>query len=103
MHVLPEDLAGLNSNAPLIVEKRAPGFQQIYDQFGWEMFDKIDRVYVNDTARRDLGWQPKYDFAYILKCLKNGSYPRSAISELVGSKGYHEQMFEEGPYPVHSQ
>ena len=98
--LLPEDLVGLNTNAPLIVKKRAPGYEQIYNQLGWKMFDKIDRVYVNEAARRDLGWQPKYDFSYILKCLQNGSYPNSPISELVGSKGYHDKIFENEPYPV---
>jgi len=64
------------------------------------MFDKIDRVYVNDAARRDLGWKPKYDFAHVLECVREGSYPRSLISELVGSKGYRNQLFEDGPYPI---
>jgi len=95
-----EDLQGLNSNAPAIVRKRAPGYQEIYNQFGWKMFDKINRVYVNDAARADLGWRPKYDFAHILKCLQKGNYPRSPIAESVGSKGYHKQTFTDGPYPV---
>ena len=64
------------------------------------MFDRIDRVYVNAAARADLGWQPKYDFAYVLECLKNGAYPKSLISEKVGSKGYHDQKFKDEPYPV---
>jgi len=97
---LPEDLLELNSNAPDVVSRRFPGFVDIYDQLGWNMFDRIDRVYVNDAARKDLGWQPKYDFAHILECLKKGDYPRSRIAELVGSKGYHEQVFKDGPYPV---
>ncbi len=96
----PEDLAGLNTCAPSVVLKRFPGYLEVYARLGWSMFDKIDRVYVNDTARKDLGWQPKYDFAYILKCLKSGGYPRSRLSEQVGSKGYHDQVFEDGPYPV---
>ncbi len=97
---LPEDLQGLNSNAPDIVRKRVPAYLDIYNQFGWKMFDKINRVYVNDAARADLGWRPKYDFAYILKCLGKGSYPRSPITKSVGSKGYHKQTFTDGPYPV---
>jgi UDP-glucose 4-epimerase len=96
----PEDLAGLNANAPAIVRKHFPAYQEIYTQLGWKMFDRIDRVYVNEAARKELGWQPKYDFDYMLAALKNGSYPRSRISQLVGSKGYHEQVFEDGPYPV---
>ena len=97
---LPEDLSGLNSNAPIIVQKRVPEYRKIYDQLGWSMFDKIDRVYVNAAARTDLGWRPKYDFTHILECLKNGSYPKSMITEKVGSKGYHDREFKDGPYPV---
>ena len=97
---LPEDLQELNSNAPAIVRKRAPGYLEIYNQLGWKMFDKINRVYVNNAARADLDWRPKYDFAYILKCLQKGNYPKSPISEIVGSKGYHNQKFKDGPYPV---
>lgn len=97
---LPEDLAALNTDAPAVVRKYFPAYQEIYTQLGWQMFDKIDRVYINEAARKDLGWQPKYDFDYMLAGLINGSYPRSLISELVGSKGYHEQVFKDGPYPV---
>ncbi len=97
---LPKDLLELNTNAPLVVGKRAPAYLEIYNQLGWTMFDKIDRVYINEAARTDLHWQPKYDFGYILKCLQNGVYPISTIAELVGSKGYHSQTFSDGPYPV---
>ena len=97
---LPEDLPGLNTNAIAIVERRAPDYLDIYNRLGWTMFDKIDRVYVNEAARQDLGWRPKYDFSHILECLGKGGYPRSPMTELVGSKGYHDQTFINGPYPV---
>ena len=64
------------------------------------MFTGIDRVYVNDAARRDLGWKPKYTFPYILECLKKARMPRSELATAVGSKGYHDSAFAEGPYPV---
>ena len=95
-----EDLPELNSNAVAIALKRCPGYQDIYHQLGWTMFDKIDRVYVNKAAREDLGWQPRYDFDYILTCLQAGQYPRSPLSIAVGSKGYHDRTFTGGPYPV---
>ena len=97
---LPEDLPDLNKDAPAVVRKRVPGYVEVYDRHGWLMFDKIDRVYVNDAARKDLGWQPKYDFSHILESLKTGGYPRSPVSLQVGSKGYHDKVFEEGPFPV---
>jgi nucleoside-diphosphate-sugar epimerase len=95
-----EDLLELNNDALAVVRRRVPEYLDIYERLGWVMFDKIDRVYVNDAAREDLGWRPKYDFAHILACLKTGDYPNSLISQQVGSKGYHDKVFEEGPYPV---
>ena len=97
---MPEDSLELNTNAPFVVRKRFPEYVEIYERLGWSMFEKIDRVYVNTAARKDLGWRPKYDFAYILKHLKTGVYPTSRISEQVGSKGYHDKVFKDGPYPV---
>ena len=64
------------------------------------MFPKIDRVYVNEKARQELGWEPKYDFQYVLNCLKENKDFRSNLTFELGIKGYHEENFEEGPYPV---
>ena len=95
-----EDLSQLNTNASVVVQRRIPDYLEIYNRLGWKMFDKIDRVYINAAARGDLGWEPKYDFAYILESLQNNHYPKSPISELVGAKGYHDRIFSDGPYPV---
>ena len=64
------------------------------------MLPGIDRVYVNEKARTELGWKPKYDFRYVLDCIKNGKDFRSGLSKLIGIKGYHSEVFEHGPYPV---
>ena len=96
----PGDLAGLRANAPLVVGRLFPGYEEEYERRGWRIFSSIDRVYVNERARRELGWQPRYDFAYVLERLRAGDDPRSPISRAVGSKGYHPHAFEEGPYPV---
>jgi nucleoside-diphosphate-sugar epimerase len=97
---LPEDLQELNTDAATVVRKRVPAYADVYARLGWRMFDRIDRVYVNEAARRELGWRPKYDFAHILESLAAGEFPRSPLTELVGSKGYHDRVFEDGPYPV---
>ena len=96
----PEDLAELRGNAPAVLARRVPGYASVYDRLGWRMFPGIDRVYVNDKARRELGWKPVYDFAHVLAHLEAGEDPRSPLARAVGSKGYHEQVFSEGPYPV---
>ena len=97
---LPDDLLDLRTNAPLVVARRVPDYEAEYQRRGWKMFPGIERVYVNERARTDLGWRPKYDFPYVLDLLRSGNDPRSPLARAVGSKGYHATSFTEGPYPV---
>jgi nucleoside-diphosphate-sugar epimerase len=97
---LPDDLFDLRTNAPLVVARRVPAYEAEYERRGWKMFPGIERVYINERARKDLDWRPKYDFAYVLDRLRSDDEPRSALARAVGSKGYHPASFEEGPYPV---
>ena len=97
---LREDLAELRSDAPAVVRRRVPGYESEYARRGWRMLSGIDRVYVNQRARRELGWQPQYDFQHLIDRLKAGGELRSPLARLIGSKGYHAQAFSEGPYPV---
>ena len=94
------DLIGLNQDAPLVVKTLFPDYKALYAKKGWKMFPAIERVYVNELARKELGWQPKYDFAYVLDCIKNDKDIFSQLTKIVGVKGYHTKTFEEGPYPV---
>jgi nucleoside-diphosphate-sugar epimerase len=95
-----EDVEELRTNAPAVLGRAAPQYEEIYAQRGWSMFQGIDRVYVNEHARRELGWQPKYDFPYALTCLETGDDYRSPLARAIGSKGYHAEAFDSGPYPV---
>jgi len=94
------DLADLRMNAPAVVRRLIPGYEEEYLRRGWKIFPGIDRVYVNEQARQDLGWQPRYNFPQVLERLTVGEDWRSPIAQLVGSKGYHPVTFSEGPYPV---
>jgi len=96
----PDDLVELHVNAPAVVKRLFPDYEDEYARRGWKMFPAIERVYVNEKARKELGWQPKYDFRYILDKLKADADPRSSLAIAIGSKGYHELNFLEGPYPV---
>jgi nucleoside-diphosphate-sugar epimerase len=96
----PDDLADLRVNAPQVVERRVPEYAEEYARRGWKMFPGIERVYVNARARRDLGWQPRYDFRQIIDCLRAGHPTGSPLARVVGSKGYHDRAFADGPYPV---
>jgi UDP-glucose 4-epimerase len=57
-------------------------------------------VYVNERARRELGWQPRFDFGRAIGLIERHDDPRSALARAVGAKGYHATVFEDGPYPV---
>jgi UDP-glucose 4-epimerase len=96
----PGDLQELHTNAPAVARRYAPTYEGIYAARGWTMFPRIDRVYVNEKARTDLGWHPRYDFFYILKRLADGYDFRSALAKAIGTKGYHDMVFEDGPYPT---
>jgi UDP-glucose 4-epimerase len=95
-----DDLAALRHHAPSVVDRLFPDYSAIFAKRGWKMFPQIDRVYVNDLARRDLGWRPKYDFRHVLDCLRRGESFRSELACDVGSKGYHGGTYTQGPYPV---
>ncbi len=97
---LPDDLTELHVDAPRVVRQHVPDYEAEYERRGWKMFARIGRVYVNERARNELGWQPQYDFAFLINRLREGDDIRSPLARAVGSKGYHAAMFAEGPYPV---
>jgi nucleoside-diphosphate-sugar epimerase len=96
----PGDARELRMDAPRVVKRRVPEYEAEYARRGWKMFPVIDRVYVNERARRELGWNPRHDFRYVVGRLAAGQDPASPIARAVGSKGYHARKFASGPYPV---
>lgn len=94
------DLPTLRNKAPEALRRLFPEYEGLYAARGWRMFPGIDRVYVNQGARMELGWRPKYDFGHVLESLRAGTDFRSPLARAVGSKGYHATVFEDGPYPV---
>lgn len=94
------DLVELRRDAAAVVSRLYPDFAALYAGRGWSMFGSIDRVYVNEAARRDLGWRPRYDFARVLDRLRSGRDFRSEVARQVGAKGYHDGAFADGPYPT---
>jgi UDP-glucose 4-epimerase len=85
----PGDLAELRRDAVRVVRRLNPDFEDEYSRRGWHMVPGIDRVYVNERARRELGWEPQYDFNRLIARLRSGEDFRSPLARLVGSKGYH--------------
>ncbi len=95
-----EHLSDLHDNAASVVEELYPEFSEIYQKNQWKMSPRIDRVYVNDKARKELEWQPIYDFKHVLELVKDSQDFNSEIARNVGIKGYHQRKFKQGPYPV---
>jgi UDP-glucose 4-epimerase len=96
----PSDLWDLRVHANEVVKRLVPEYIPVYEQRGWKMFPSIDRVYVNEKARKELGWQPKYDFRYIMEQLQTTNELRSSLAVQIGAKGYHPEKFIDGPFPV---
>jgi nucleoside-diphosphate-sugar epimerase len=96
----PQHLVQLRTDAPGVVRRLFPDYEEVYHQRSWRMLSSIDRVYVNQRARTELGWRPRFDFRHVLDCLRRGDEVFSPLAKAVGRKGYHVQKFEEGPYPV---
>lgn len=96
----PEDLPDLRTDAARVVRRYCPDYEVEYARRGWRMLPGVDRVYINERARRELGWRPRYDFSFVIERLKAGEDIRSPLARLVGAKDYHADAFAEGPYPV---
>lgn len=84
-----DDLAALRRDAAAVLRRHFPDCEAEYARRGWSLPRSIDRVYVNQRARAELGWQPRYDFARALDRLRRGLDHQSPLSRQVGSKGYH--------------
>lgn len=96
----PSDLAELRVDARAVVRRRVPDYESAYQRKEWKMLPSIDRVYVNERARKELGWRPRYDFQSVIDRLRADDNLQSPLARMVGSKGYHAQVFSDGPYPV---
>ncbi len=85
-----DDLAAIRHDLPSVVRRLFPDYEALYARLSWRMFPSIERVYVNDRARGELGWSPRYDFRLALDRLEQGADPRSPLALSIGAKGYHE-------------
>lgn len=95
-----DDLAELRAHADRTVRRYVPTYEHEYTRRGWTMLPAIDRVYVNARARSELGWTPRYDFAYVIERLAHSLDYRSRLARTVGIKGYHAERFLDPPYPI---
>jgi UDP-glucose 4-epimerase len=84
----PGDLWELRRDARLAVRRLVPEYEAQYARRGWTMVPSVDRVYVNERARIELGWRPRYDFRLLIDRLRAGEDVPSSLARMVGSKGY---------------
>jgi len=94
------DLDALRRDARAVVARLFPDQPAEYERRQWRMFETLDRVYVNERARRELGWRPRHDFRSVLERLQQRQDPGSTLAREIGIKGYHARRFDAGPYPV---
>ncbi len=85
-----DDLSAMRTDLPSLVRRLFPDFEDVFSVRGWRMFPAIERVYVNERARTDLGWAPRYDFRSALDRLAQHADPFSPLARSIGAKGYHE-------------
>ena len=97
----PDDAAALRRDPAAVLRARMPQYEAEYARRGWRMTDSLDRVYDNARARRELGWQPRWNFVALIDRLARGEDYRSPLARAVGRKPYHAQPpAGDGPYPV---
>jgi nucleoside-diphosphate-sugar epimerase len=93
----PEDVRDLRADAAVVVGRRVPGWEAVYAERRWRMYPAIERVYVNERARRELGWRPRWSFRAALERVAAGEEGRSPLAVAVGSKGYHAETSARWP------
>ncbi|HVJ67692.1 MAG TPA: NAD(P)-dependent oxidoreductase [Caulifigura sp.] len=95
-----DDRADLGHDAAAVVERRGRASYAELRRRGWSLPKSIDRVYVNERARQRLGWRPEFNFQTIIDRINRTGDYRSDLARAIGSKGYHDKVFDEGPFPV---
>lgn len=95
---LEEDLAELRTDAARVFARRAPRAAAVWAERGWRFPRRLDRVYVNAKARRELGWRPQFDLEAIAATVAAGGSVRSPLSQLVGSKEYADSSYHLGRF-----
>lgn len=66
---VPDDCAALLTDAPAVVRRYFPSYEEVFRARGWTMFDRIDRVYDARRAARVLDWKPRVSFESTLRAL----------------------------------
>jgi nucleoside-diphosphate-sugar epimerase len=93
-----EDMAELRLDAASVFARRSALAAAVWKERGWRFPERLDRVYVNDRARRELGWRPRFDLNAIAARVANGEPVRTPLSQLVGAKEYPGSQYHLGVF-----
>ena len=93
-----DDMAELRLDAASLFAQRSPLAATVWKERGWRFPERLDRVYINDRARRELGWRPRFDLNAIAARVANGEPARTPLSQLVGAKEYPGSQYHLGVF-----
>lgn len=93
-----EDLVELRTDAASVFARRTPRAAAVWAERGWRFPSRVDRVYVNARARRELGWQPEFDLDAVAAMVAESGTVRTPLSQLVGSKEYADSSYHLGTF-----
>jgi nucleoside-diphosphate-sugar epimerase len=94
----PEDLPQLRTDASAVFQLRAPVAAAVWAERGWRFPSTLDRVYVNATARRELGWRPRFDLDAIAQMVATDGTVRTPMTQRVGAKEYVASSYHRGTF-----
>lgn len=92
------DMADLRVDAAAVFARRAPRAATVWGERGWRFPHRIDRVYANTRALRELGWRPHFDLDTIADRVATHGTIRTPLADLVGSKPYADSTYHLGEF-----
>ena len=95
-----KDAHRVASDLPALLQEKAPEMAAAFQRAGWPLPQGLDRVYDSRKAQQALGWAPTYSAQAALKRFEETGDWRGPLALAVGKKPYHDQTFEDGPFPV---
>ena len=95
-----QDAPRVANDLPALLQEKAPELAAAFDRAGWPLPEGLDRVYDSRKAQQALGWAPTHSAEAALKRFLDTGDWRGPLALAVGKKPYHDQTFEDGPFPV---
>ena len=93
-----EDMAQLRTDAAAVFARRVPSAVAVWAERGWRFPSRLDRVYVNASARRELDWRPRYDLDAVARMVAADDTVRTPLALQVGSKEYVASSYHRGAF-----